>query len=48
MKCDFWASLLAHTFTSPCLGCEPKVKVVTPKEKVKEAKKKGEEVNEEC
>jgi hypothetical protein len=30
-KCDSRASLLAHTFTSPCLGCEPKVKVVTGK-----------------
>jgi hypothetical protein len=29
MKCDSWASLLAHTFTSPCLGCEPKTKVAT-------------------
>ncbi len=29
MGCDFWASFLAHTFVSPCLGCEPKVKVAT-------------------
>jgi hypothetical protein len=29
MKCDFQASLLAHTFTSPYLNYEPKVKVVT-------------------
>jgi len=29
MKCDSWASLSTHTFTSPYLGCEPKVKVVT-------------------
>jgi hypothetical protein len=29
MKCDSQASLLAHTFASPCLGREPKVKVVT-------------------
>jgi len=26
-KCDSWASFLAHTFTSPCLGQEPKAKV---------------------
>ncbi len=30
MKCDSWASPLVRTFTSPCLGCEPKAKVVTP------------------
>jgi hypothetical protein len=29
MKCDSWASLLAHTLASPCLGCEPKAKVAT-------------------
>jgi len=29
MKCDSQASLWACTFASPCLGCEPKVKVVT-------------------
>jgi len=29
MKCDFRASFLAHIFASPCLGCEPKVKVAT-------------------
>ncbi len=29
MKCDSWASLLARTFVSPCLGCEPKVRVAT-------------------
>jgi hypothetical protein len=29
MKCDSWASFLAHTFTSPCLGCELKVRVMT-------------------
>jgi len=29
MKCDPWASLLARTFASPNLGCEPKVNVVT-------------------
>jgi hypothetical protein len=27
MKCDYWPSHLAYTFTSPCLGCEPKVRV---------------------
>jgi hypothetical protein len=25
----FLSSTLAHTFASPCLGCEPKVRVVT-------------------
>jgi hypothetical protein len=29
MKCDSWASHLAHTFASPCLGHEPKVRVAT-------------------
>ncbi len=29
MKCDFRASLFAYTFTSPCLGREPKAKVAT-------------------
>jgi hypothetical protein len=29
MKCDFQASLLARTFASLCLGCEPKARVVT-------------------
>jgi hypothetical protein len=29
MKCDSRASLLAHTFISPCFGCKPKVKVAT-------------------
>jgi hypothetical protein len=29
MKCDSWASLLAHTFTSLCFGREPKTKVAT-------------------
>jgi len=29
MKCDSQASLLAHTFASPCLGREPKAKVET-------------------
>jgi hypothetical protein len=27
MKCDSWASLLAHTFASPCIGRESKFKV---------------------
>jgi hypothetical protein len=29
MKCDSQASLLARTFASPYLGCEPKARVVT-------------------
>jgi hypothetical protein len=29
MKYDFQASLLAHTFTNPCLGRKPKARVVT-------------------
>jgi hypothetical protein len=29
MKCDSQASLLAHTFASPCLGHEPKIRVTT-------------------
>jgi hypothetical protein len=29
MKCDSWASLLAYTFVSLCLGHQPKVKVAT-------------------
>jgi hypothetical protein len=29
MKCDSWASFLAHTFINPCLGNKPKAKVVT-------------------
>jgi hypothetical protein len=29
MKCDSWVSLLARTFTSPCLGHEPKARVAT-------------------
>jgi hypothetical protein len=29
MRCDSWASLLAHTLTNPCLGREPKVRVAT-------------------
>jgi hypothetical protein len=29
IKCDSRASLLARTFTSPCISCEPKAKVVT-------------------
>ncbi len=29
MRCDFWASLLARTFTSPCFGRKPKARVAT-------------------
>jgi hypothetical protein len=29
MKCDSYASLLAHTFASPYLDCKPKAKVAT-------------------
>ncbi len=29
MKSNSWASLLARIFASPCLGREPKTKVVT-------------------
>ncbi len=29
MKCDSRASLLTHTFTSPCLSRKPKARVVT-------------------
>jgi hypothetical protein len=29
MKCDSQASFLAYTFASPCLGREPKAKVMT-------------------
>jgi hypothetical protein len=29
MKCDSWASLLAHAFASLCFGHEPKARVVT-------------------
>jgi len=29
LKCNSWVSFLARTFASPCLGCEPKVTVVT-------------------
>jgi len=29
MECDSWASLLACTFASPCLGHEPKARVAT-------------------
>jgi hypothetical protein len=31
MRCDSWASLLARTFASLCLGREPKVRVATLK-----------------
>jgi len=30
IKCDSWVSFLAHTFTSPCFGHEPNIKVATP------------------
>jgi len=33
MKYDFWASFLTRTFTSSCLGHEPRVKIVTQHEK---------------
>jgi hypothetical protein len=29
MRCDSWASFLAHTLVSPCLGREPKARVAT-------------------
>jgi hypothetical protein len=29
MECDSWDSLLARTFASPCLNCEPNFKVMT-------------------
>jgi hypothetical protein len=29
MKCDSWVSFLARTFANPCLGREPKARVVT-------------------
>ncbi len=29
MRCDSWASFLAHTFASPYFGHEPKAKVAT-------------------
>jgi hypothetical protein len=29
MKCDSWASFLACTKASPCLGYDPKAKVMT-------------------
>jgi hypothetical protein len=29
MRCDSWASLLARTLASPCLGCNPKARVAT-------------------
>jgi hypothetical protein len=29
MKCDSWASLLDQKFANPCLGREPKARVVT-------------------
>jgi hypothetical protein len=27
-ECDFWIALLTHTFPCPCLGREPKVRVM--------------------
>jgi hypothetical protein len=35
MKCDLWASLLAHTFASPCFDGEAKVKVATKSQYLK-------------
>jgi hypothetical protein len=35
-ECYSWASFLARTFTSPCLGREPKVRVVTLELKFKD------------
>ncbi len=29
MRCDSHASLLAHTFASPCLGRKPKARIAT-------------------
>jgi hypothetical protein len=29
MRCDFWASLLAHTLASPCLSRKPNARVMT-------------------
>jgi hypothetical protein len=29
VKCDSWASFLAHTLTSLCLGCKPRARVAT-------------------
>jgi hypothetical protein len=28
-ECDFWVTLSARTFPNPCLGREPKTKVMT-------------------
>jgi hypothetical protein len=33
MKCDSWASFLACTLASPCLGREPKVRAATKRAK---------------
>jgi hypothetical protein len=45
MRCDSRASLLARTLASPCLGHEPKARVVTKREKEEKTcnlkKKKG-------
>ncbi len=30
IKCDSWASFTTHIFASPCLGHEPKTRVITP------------------
>jgi hypothetical protein len=38
MKCDSWVSFLARTFSSPCFGREPKVRVTTWKMINKEKK----------
>jgi hypothetical protein len=38
MRCDSRASLLAHTFVSLYLGCEPKARVVTREVLVKRRK----------
>jgi hypothetical protein len=37
MKRDSWASFLARTFASPCLGREPKAKVVTQKHNINQS-----------
>jgi len=29
MRCDYWASFLAHTLASICFGYKPKIRVVT-------------------
>jgi hypothetical protein len=42
MKCDSQASLLAHTFASPCLGHKPKVKVATCSKEKNNSQQKNE------